>query len=60
MNQSTELERCSFESLQRSGREETCMTIGRCFQKKLDTPIATSAFRLNIRDASEGPTIADI
>jgi len=54
----------SFEFKYKSGEAwKTAFTresIGRWFQKKLDTPITTSAFRLNILDASEGPTIADI
>ena len=54
----------SFEFQYKSGKAwRTAFTgesIGRWFQKKLDTPITTSAFRLNILDASEGPTIADI
>lgn len=35
-------------------------SIGRWFQKQLDTPITSNAFRLNIIDASKGPVIADI
>ena len=54
----------SFEFQYKSGEEwKTAFTgesIGRWYQKKLDTPITTSAFRLNILDASDGPTIADI
>ena len=54
----------SFEFQYKIGKEwKTLFTgesIGRWFQKKLDTPITTTAFRLNILDASEGPTIADI
>lgn len=54
----------SFEFQYKTGDEwKTLFTgdnIGRWFQKKLEIPITTSAFRLNILDAIDGPTIADI
>jgi hypothetical protein len=34
--------------------------IGRWFQKRLDQPITAREFRLNILDATDGPTISDI
>jgi alpha-L-fucosidase len=34
--------------------------IGRWHQQKLDPPVTAREFRLNILDATDGPTIADI
>lgn len=53
-----------FEFQYRDGKEwKTAFTgtkIGRWFQQKLDPPVKAREFRLNILDATDGPTITDI
>jgi hypothetical protein len=53
-----------FEFQYRDGSEwKTIFTgqkIGHWFQKKLDPPVKAQEFRLNILDATDGPTINDI
>ncbi|MEI8289890.1 MAG: alpha-L-fucosidase [Verrucomicrobiota bacterium] len=53
-----------FEFQYRDGAEWkaifTGQKIGHWFQKKFDQPVTAQEFRLNILDATDGPTIADI
>ncbi len=53
-----------FEFQYREGAEWKTMfsgdKIGHWFQKKLDPPVKAQEFRLNILDATDGPTISDI